>query len=413
MFKGPIALGTLRTSFVLGLRLVVQTGTLLLVSYILEPAAFGLFAGAASVSVLLGTLSTFGINFLLLSELSRDSANRNKVLSYAIPTTLVFGCLVFFVYQGFVFFLLNDEKTVLFLFFAIGMTEIFIQPLFSLMATEQHGIGRIARSQLVGVLPLVLRFLSVSLVLISKVQDPLYWYACGYFFASVISLVIGRWTLTQSWPALKDWRLARVSELKQAAGFAVINFSNIGSLELDKALALNYLPLASAGIYAVSVRVISSVTLPVTALVLAALPRLFREGAQASRPSGRLFVWLFSATLFYSVALATIVYFFSPFLKLIFEFGYFEIVDVVQALCWVIPGIALRLVSGSIIISLGLPWTRAVYEICGIVVLAVLTVFLAPVLGVDGMVLALIVAEWSMAISGFLLCFRYSRQLKR
>lgn len=43
MLKGPIALGTIRTSFVLGLRLLIQASTLLLVARMPSPRVFAWF----------------------------------------------------------------------------------------------------------------------------------------------------------------------------------------------------------------------------------------------------------------------------------------------------------------------------------------------------------------------------------
>ena len=66
MFKGAIARSTIRTSFVLGLRLVVQAGTLLLVARMLGPEQYGAFAAIAALAVLMGTFATFGTHFVLL-----------------------------------------------------------------------------------------------------------------------------------------------------------------------------------------------------------------------------------------------------------------------------------------------------------------------------------------------------------
>ena len=49
--KGPIARGTVRTSFVLGLRVLVQAGTLLLIARTLRPDRFGAFAGAPASAI--------------------------------------------------------------------------------------------------------------------------------------------------------------------------------------------------------------------------------------------------------------------------------------------------------------------------------------------------------------------------
>lgn len=56
MLNGPIARATIRTSFVLGLRLLVQAGTLLLVARMLGPADYGAFAAIAAALFGMATL---------------------------------------------------------------------------------------------------------------------------------------------------------------------------------------------------------------------------------------------------------------------------------------------------------------------------------------------------------------------
>ena len=91
MLNGPIARATIRTSFVLGLRLIVQAGTLLLVARMLGPEQFGAFAGVAALAMLLGVLASFGTTWILLSELTNSLKQRSPVLAYALPTTLICG----------------------------------------------------------------------------------------------------------------------------------------------------------------------------------------------------------------------------------------------------------------------------------------------------------------------------------
>src|SRR5690348_9623034 len=96
--RGPIAQGTLRTSLVFGLRLVVQAGTLLLVARALGPDSFGAFAGVAALAVMLGTLATFGTHLLLLGEVSREPSRRTEILRHAVPLTLLCGGILLAVY---------------------------------------------------------------------------------------------------------------------------------------------------------------------------------------------------------------------------------------------------------------------------------------------------------------------------
>ena len=95
---GPIARSTLRTSAVLGLRLLIQAGTLLVIARMLGPDQYAAFAGIAALAVLLGTFSTFGTHLVLFAEVAKDPERRSHVLSYAVPTTLITGSILFFVY---------------------------------------------------------------------------------------------------------------------------------------------------------------------------------------------------------------------------------------------------------------------------------------------------------------------------
>lgn len=98
MLKGPITLGTIRTSFVLGLRLIVQAGTLLLLAAVLGPEGFGLYAGLGALAVLLGTLANFGTHLTLLRDVSRASPEVDATLRLALGTTAFCGAVLLFIY---------------------------------------------------------------------------------------------------------------------------------------------------------------------------------------------------------------------------------------------------------------------------------------------------------------------------
>lgn len=148
---GPIALATIRTSAVLGLRLVVQAGTLLLVARMLGPQHYGAFAGVASLAVTLGTLSTFGFHLLLLHRVSRDPEQRLAVMVRALPATLLCGTLLLAVFILVCATALRSLAIGLPALLAIGITELLLQPLFILPAWTLAALGKTARSQLLAI----------------------------------------------------------------------------------------------------------------------------------------------------------------------------------------------------------------------------------------------------------------------
>lgn len=409
--RGPIARGTIRTSVVLGLRLVVQAGTLLLVARLLGPREYGAFAGVAALAVVLGTLASFGTHVVLLAEVAKDASRREQVLPYAIPTTLLCGAALLLVYLLVCTLALREAGVDLPVLLAIGLTEMWLQPLFSLPASEHLALGRIARSQLLTILPLTLRLAAATVVFTLHVADPLTAYGYGYFLASLIALMVAGATMPAPWPRPHIWRLPKKVELRTAAGFAAINITATTPAEFDKTLATKLLPLATSGLYAAGARVIGAATLPVIAMMLSALPRLFREGQYDPGRTARLIRWTFMAALAYSIVLAVVLWFIAPIFVWLFGVKYQGIEHAIHWLCLAVPGMALRMVAGNVLMAIGHPWMRVGFEVSGLLVLLVCSILLAPHWGLQGMVLALVCMEWAMTVLGTG-CVVYLQQIR-
>ena len=160
---GPIARSTLHTSIVLGLRLLIQAGTLLIIARMLGPSQYAAFAGMAALAVLLGTFSTFGTHLVLFAEVAKDPERRSHVLSYAVPTTLITGSILFFVYIASYLLFFQNIGLSGSIIFCIGLTETILLPLFLIPATEELALEKTARSQLLMIFPLALRTLAALL----------------------------------------------------------------------------------------------------------------------------------------------------------------------------------------------------------------------------------------------------------
>lgn len=400
---GPIALGTIRTSFVLGGRLVVQAGTLLLVARLLDPEQFGAFAGIAALALILGALSTFGTQWILLDEVSKEPGQREHVLRYAIPTTFLCSCLLLIFYLLLGSWMPVETSVSLNVLLAIGSAEILLQPLLGLMASEHHALGGVARAQLLHMIPMILRLLVATGALMLALHNPLAVYAGGYVVASVLALGIGLVTLPARWPSWRQWRLPRRQECFKSSGYAVINITKSAPAELDKVLAFQLLPLGAAGLYAIGARVVGAITLPVIAMLLAALPRLFRE--KKARDTPLLLSWMYGGALAYSFLLAIVLWVSAPVFDVIFGEQYQGAGGVIRLLCIAIPGVAMRLVAGNVLMALGSPWMRVGFEVAGMLVLVTTSIALTTQLGTIGLPLAVACSEWAMAIIGGFLTY--------
>lgn len=394
--KGPIAQGTLRTSVVFAFRLIAQAGTLLLLARLLGPTQWGAFAGMSALAVLLGTLPNMGSNILLLREVARGAERRLLILPWAIPMTLLCGGLllaVFIILNFTVLAVLNiDWRVVL----AIGFAEFYLQPLLTLKTSEQHALGRVAYAQWLQMIPLALRTTAALGLFLLPMPEPLFAYSAAYFLASALPLIFLLRLSENNWPSFRFWRLARWRELKETAGYAALNLSNLGPSELDKTLATKLLPLHEAGLYAAGARVIGAVCLPVLAMLLAALPRLFREAY-----SGRLINLVFISTLIYSLLIGGFLWLISPVFDILFGEEYQGISEGIRWLCFACPGLALRLASGHILMAQAKPWWRAGFEFFGAALLLLFSILFTQKLGLIGMPMAWAAAESLMAIIGW------------
>jgi len=398
--KGPIALATLRTTAVLGLRLLVQAGTLLLVARMLGPRAFGAFSGVAALAVVLGTLSTFGTHLVLLGEVAKDASRRHAVLRYALPTTLVCGSLLLAIHLAICLLALREAGIAPHVLLLLGLAEILVQPLVVLCASEHHGLGRIAQSQALIMLPMLLRLVAAATVFVLQPADVLGAYAWGYALASIVALLCVLGTLPAAWPSIRQWRLPRRTDLLNTAGFAALNITAAGPTEIDKTLATRLLPLGGAGLYAAAARIIGAATLPISAMTASALPRLFREGQDRSGRPSHLLRWMFGAACGYSASLAALLWIAAPVFDWIFGSRYHGIAQVIRWLCIAVPGMALRRVAGNILMAFHRPWARFGFELSGLASLVVASILATRHFGAIGMSVALCISEWVMALFG-------------
>ena len=406
---GPISQSTIRTSFVLGVRLLIQAGTLLLVARLLGPDDFGLFAGIAALAVLMGTFSTFGTHLVLLEVVSKDHAQCTHVLRYAIPTTLIVGSLLFFLYVFTCLQFFHSLGASLTVIICIGLTEIILLPLFLLSTTEDLALEKTAQSQLLTIFPLGLRTLAVVIVLLVNHAEPLILFAWLYFISALVSLGCRKIYKPNAWLKARQWRLANKQELKNSAGYAALALTAAGPSELDKILAVKLLPLGLSGVYVAATRVIGAAALPVMALLLSALPRLFRSHAGEGVQSSRLNRWIIATAFIYSLFVASLLWFLAPWVEWLFGAKYQDMTEILQWSCLVMPALLLRVTLVNILMTMNKPWLRAGVESLGMLILIVGAVLLYAHLGVYGIILALALSEIGMGVASlFIIFFRYS-----
>ncbi|PZU27451.1 MAG: polysaccharide biosynthesis protein [Stenotrophomonas sp.] len=391
--KGPIARATLRTTAVFALRLLLQALTLLLVTHLLGPAAYGAFAGVMGLAVFFGALAGCGMPLMQIRAISRDGG-QGAGLPYAAPAVLLVGTVLLLFFVPLCSFALPESALGVDALLALGLAELIMQPLLMLYAAERHGRGEVARAQLLQVLPLALRALAAGVVVAASFDSPLSAYAFAYLLATLTALAVAR--SGGQVVATHRWRFPCRDEWAEACGYAATDLSRNGPTELDKAVAARSMPAYDAGLYAAAARIMAAGVLPVMAMVVSALPRLFRESVGPEL--WRLVALMAMIALFYGSVLSALFWVGAGWIDIILGAAYIGIGDVLRSMCVIIPGVALRLVSGSVLMALGRPWMRVGAEFFGVIILVCVGVGLPPYIGSTGMVIALAFSEWGMAL---------------
>ncbi|MBS9723637.1 lipopolysaccharide biosynthesis protein [Stutzerimonas stutzeri] len=396
MLKGPIILGTIRTSFVLGLRLIVQAGTLFLLASSLGPDGFGLYAGLGAMAVLLGTLSNFGTHLTLLRDISRASPDVDAALRLALGTTAFCGSVLLLFYVVLSQALLPIPNGAYWIVLYLGIAEVVLQPFLVVAAMERHGRGQVARSQVLLIQPLLLRLLVILTIAGLAPENPLSWYALGHLCAITLPLGYVIWSAAPlTWREPVQWRVARRSDWRRLAGYAVMNASANGVAELDKMLAARLLSFGAAGVYSAASRVVGSLVLPVIAMVLAAMPRLFRGGMAAGKS---LHYWLFASAAAYGLLAAAVMVLAAPWIESLLGAAYAGVSELIHLLAFAIPAVSMRAAATNILTTLGRPWLRVCLELIGWLVIVALALAFVRSHGNSGLALSVICAEWLLAV---------------
>jgi O-antigen/teichoic acid export membrane protein len=397
VLSGAIAQTTIKTSTVLVVRLMIQTGTLLLLAKLLGAAQFGEFAAVTSVAVLMGILSLTGMNLVLLKDASHNNEKAQHTLSYALPCIFISSTLLLILFWLIGLHFFNARGSDILSILAVGISEIFLFPLLLIISTYHQANNKIILSQVLTMIPLLARLLSVLVIFTIDSPDPLRILFLSYFLTGLFSLLIAYKSQKTIWPAINSWRYPSAQELKNSSKYSALNFLSLALGELDKTFTYHLLQENSAGIYAAGTRIIGAITLPISALIITSLPRLFQKDEQNKKLIKNIFIttWVYAFLAILGVCL------FSNILEKLFVTSFTGLAACLMLMTLAIPAMVFRMTAGNILMTLDMVNARLCYETIGIVLMIGLLMILGRPFGINGAIASLVIAEATMAAIGW------------
>ena len=398
-----IAKNTIRTSVIFGLRLLLQAGTLVVLARLLGTAGFGSYVALGALAVILGAFASFGTHLVLFRNIARDPSSRDESLRMALGASFLCGSILLGLYVLLCVAWLRPMEGGLGVIVCLGVAELLFQPIFTIAVMERHGRGDIISSQLMLNLPLILRLIAALVVGFLASSELLFLFATGHLLAIFFSLVLAVAWAPASWPPPWRWRVPSTAEWRDASGYAFINAGASGVAEIDKMLAGKLLPIGVAGTYVAASRVIGALVLPVMAMVVSTLPRLFKQ-VDAKRK--KLWGALFLCATGYGVVAGFAIGVLSTWLPVVFGSAYENMDESIRWLAWGVPAISLHGASFNILTTIDRPWIRVCLEVSGLGGIALMGYLLVPVLGAPGLAFSVVCIEWILAFVSWLIIWR-------
>ncbi|MBL7251758.1 lipopolysaccharide biosynthesis protein [Alloalcanivorax marinus] len=397
--KGPIARSSIHTTFIFGFRVLFQAIHIILLARLLGASQFGVLAAIMASALLLGKLATMGTQYPLLRAAAKENESEEKTLSYAIPTTIFSGLFIFIIFFTATHYLTSDYNNLeIWPVIAIGLAELIGAPLITLFAMTQLGKNNVAASQAIQSAPLGFRVLAISLIFISPPTNPLMVYAGLYLLAPLFVLSTIIYTRPTEIPRPRLWRCPTSGELRESISFSIMDITSAAPSEIDKAIAPSLIGAGLSGVYTVAARTTAALTMPITALMLSALPRLLR-GENENR---LLTLTILSATA-YSIIISLPLWIAAPWVHLLFGPGYAGIEEILRILCFGVPAMTLRIVSNNTLLSLSKPASRTWCEAAGIVFFLGASIPLTLHLKAVGLATSYMLSQWITATTGLLI----------
>ncbi len=363
---------------------------------LLGPAGYGEYSGLASLALTLGAFSGLGLGLVMYQGSVHTPEKFGQYWSNSLICIVASGTLItlLFVASGVLLSPGSHYGTLI----AIGVSETILFPLVTTSSFAFSARERMGWATMLPAMTALFRLcgnLAFFLFSESRSLDQYVWF---HAFATLVS-ALAALALTQHYltPERMPLRLDR-AQLLEGVGFA---FSWTGSnalTSLDKTFAFKFGGAEIAGVYSIAYRFVTLLTQPVDALVSAALPRLFAQGADQARHP-RLVGLLITTIIGYGLVAGLFIWSTAAIIPVILGAEFAPAVALIKLLAVVVPFYGFRVLLSHALVGRRRKMAKSLIEASAIALMALLSMFLIPRQGAEGAVYAYITVEVFLAVA--------------
>lgn len=394
-----LARSSVLTIGALSLRLLTQAAALALTARLLGPSWYGAIAAAASLATLVGILPNLGAGLTVIARARRKAEIAADVWRYAWPQHLALSPVVAIAYVIAATHLTQGHLA-LGVLALIAISEIVITPISLQLSATLQAIDRVPLSQFIQWIALAIRVLGLGTCFLLPVIPPTA-YAVSQLVAATTGLVIALCMTSRHVSLKSPPRMPRRDELRDGAAYSATSIIAANSLEIDKIIAVRVVSAHDAGLYSTMSRIVSAGTLPIIGLMMSAQPRLFHQGAERTSGTGRLVTRIAIACVILGIVAAVGLHMCAPLLPLLLGEQFNQMTTILPIMSLVIPAMSLRLGGTNVMLTLGRPEGRIVFDLCGGALLVGSMWWAGEAFGIRGLASAVLTSEILLATAAW------------
>jgi len=360
-----------------GLSVVLQAGYFLLITHLLGPKGFGLYAAVVAIVAVVSQYANLGSGYVLLRYGSIDARQipmywGNVLLSIAVCGLPIVAAICLYAHSSL-------REASLELVATVALSDCVFFALVSAAAQAYQSRERMRISALLSLSNNLGRLIAaVVLFYYLHVATPLVW-ARAVLLISTCIAIISFFAVTRSFGLPRFKPSLVVKRAAEGMSFSLSLSTTALYNDLDKILLGHYGFLTATGIYTAAYRVLNAAATPAYAIYSSAFPRFFRLGAEGVDQTAKLARRLLAYTSPLLLLVSAVIFFTAPYVARAFGGGFGETASALRLLC-LLPFIrGIQWSAGDALSGLGEQRLRLAMQAFAVVINLVLNLHYIPI----------------------------------
>lgn len=390
---GSVGKSTVWISFALVIRALIQASYLIFLSRLVGVEQYGLFAGYISVVMLLYPLAGWGISYLIIERLAAKKIPPAALLAIACRQIIIVGIPLLITISYFSDYIFNFEvdRRVMVL---LCLSEFILMAVSSVAINFFLVFGKnFFTAMSMCLVPFFRLFILCIAVLggtyldVARISEL---YVCGTLIGGAISFYL-LVRLIRGMPDFDNESSAEKTLFSAGGRYVGATLVSNGNQEADKIMVLHLLGPALLGIYSVAYRIASLLTLPVSALASAILPKLF-SSSSPKVVANLIKISLVCSSLYGALA-GLVLWILFPFIVTVFGKEFADSKNLAFPFSVWLTFFSIKTIFCTILTGINLQFYRILIEFFSLLILVSFCLWLIPLLGVAAAVCSLVSAD--------------------